>query len=470
MQPIYSHIAANHFFAAIGCKCLFPSILLNNTPAQIFCIEFNTKPICQTLNLNIMQKIESMNLKFIIRKNRIVNGVVPIQMQITIESERIFFTTGQKIELENWDEKLGRALGKTPKVKILNEILDKMNVDAHRTFNEMKHLNEDVSSEALRSRLIGDDKISRKKLFELSQVFNAHSSKLIGIELNQRTWERYKAYAQKIAEFIKINLKQDDVYIHHLKYSFIVEYEFYLKTVVKIHQNTIVKYIRYLNRLMEFAVNHEWAEKNIFQNFKVTVKESKREYLTSEELQRIIDKDIKINRLQEVRDCFVFCCYTGYAYKDAAELTPGHIVTGIDGKKWIYTSRQKTDNVSNVPLLEPALEIIRKYESHPICSNKNRLLPMKSNQKLNAYLKELADICDITKPMTMHIARHTFATTVLLANGVSMEATSKMLGHSSIKTTQIYGKIVESRVSSEMDNLSNKLFPSKKIDLDKKAN
>ena len=125
--------------------------------------------------------------------------------------------------------------------------------------------------------------------------------------------------------------------------------------------------------------------------------------------------------------------------------------------------------MSNVPLLEPALDIIKKYENHPICSNKNRLLPMKSNQKLNSYLKELADICGITKPMTMHIARHTFATTVLLANGVSMEATSKMLGHSSIKTTQIYGKIVESRVSSEMDNLSNKLFPDKKIDEEKKA-
>ena len=208
---------------------------------------------------------------------------------------------------------------------------------------------------------------------------------------------------------------------------------------------------------MEFALNHEWADKNIFQNYKVSIKEPKREYLTGEELQRIMEKEIRIVRLQEVRDCFVFCCYTGYAYKDAENLTPEHVVTGINGKKWIYTSRNKNENVSNVPLLEPALEIIEKYQDHPLCINKNRLLPMKSNQKLNAYLKELADICDITKPMTMHIARHTFATTVLLSNGVSMEATSKMLGHSSIKTTQIYGKIVESRVGDEMDKLSEKL-------------
>lgn len=189
-----------------------------------------------------------------------------------------------------------------------------------------------------------------------------------------------------------------------------------------------------------------------------------------DELQRIVDKEIKIKRLVEVRDCFVFCCYTGYAYKDAAKLTPDHIVTGINGKKWIYTERKKTENVSNVPLLEPALEIIEKYKDHPICVNRKRLLPMKSNQKLNSYLKELADICGIEKPMTMHIARHTFATTVLLTNGVSMEATSKMLGHKSIKTTQIYGKIVESREGMEMDNLSNKLFPTKEKDQERQSN
>lgn len=411
-----------------------------------------------------MQKIETMNLKFIIRKNRAVEGKAPIQMQITIDGERIFFTTNQKIEIENWEEKTGRAIGRTPRIKVLNELLDKMNVDAHKAFNEMKHLGEEITGDSLRKKLLGEEKYSRKKIYEVTQIYNAHTAKLIGIELNKRTWERYKAYANKLAEFIKKKYNVDDISIHQLKYNFIVEYDFYLKTEVVLHQNTIVKYIQYLNRVMDFAVNHEWADKNIFQNYKISIKEAKREYLTGDELNRIMEKEIKLPRLAEVRDCFVFCCYTGYAYKDATKLTPDHIVTGINGKKWIYTSRQKNDNTSNVPLLEPALDIIDKYKDHPLCSNKNRLLPMKSNQKLNAYLKELADICEITKPLTTHIARHTFATTVLLANGVSMEATSKMLGHSSIKTTQIYGKIVESRVSDEMDKLSEKLFSPKKKD------
>ena len=408
-----------------------------------------------------MQKIETMNLKFIIRKNRAVEGKAPIQMQITIDGERIFFTTNQKIEIENWEEKTGRAIGRTPRIKVLNELLDKMNVDAHKAFNEMKHLGEEITGDSLRKKLLGEEKYSRKKIYEVTQIYNAHTAKLIGIELNKRTWERYKAYANRLAEFTKIKYNVDDISIHQLKYNFIVEYDFYLKTELMLHQNTIVKYIQYLNRVMDFAVNHEWADKNIFQNFKISIKEAKREYLTGDELNRIVEKEIKLPRLAEVKDCFVFCCYTGYAYKDATKLTPDHIVTGINGKKWIYTSRQKNDNTSNVPLLEPALEIIDKYKDHPLCSNKNRLLPMKSNQKLNAYLKELADLCEIEKPMTTHIARHTFATTVLLANGVSMEATSKMLGHSSIKTTQIYGKIVESRVGAEMDQLSEKLFSSK---------
>ena len=405
-----------------------------------------------------MQKIETMNLKFIIRKNRAVEGNAPIQMQITIDGERIFFTTNQKIEIENWEERTGRAIGRTPRIKVLNELLDKMNVDAHKAFNEMKHLDEEITGDSLRKKLLGEEKYSRKKIYELTQIYNAHTAKLIGIELNKHTWERYKAYANKLSEYIKIKYNIDDISIHQLKYNFILEYDFYLKTEVKLHQNTIVKYIQYLNRVMDFAVNHEWADKNIFQNYKISIKEAKREYLTGDELNRIMEKEIKLPRLAEVRDCFVFCCYTGYAYKDATNLTPEHIVTGINGKKWIYTSRQKNDNTSNVPLLEPALEIIEKYKNHPLCNNKNRLLPMKSNQKLNAYLKELADLCQIEKPMTTHIARHTFATTVLLSNGVSMEATSKMLGHSSIKTTQIYGKIVESRVGDEMDKLSEKLL------------
>ncbi|MCC6816646.1 MAG: site-specific integrase [Saprospiraceae bacterium] len=402
-----------------------------------------------------------MNVKFIIRKNREAGGLVPIQMQVTLEGVRQFITTGQKIEPDYWDVRTGRAAGKSQKIKVINEYLDKMRVDAYKVFNEMKSLGNEFTPEDLRRNLTGKNEAKTKKLLEVCDIFNSNAEKLIGIEIGKITWGRYKAFRNRIADFLKLKYSLDDIYLSHLKYSFMVEYEFYIKTEVKIQQNTMAKYLKYVNRVIEFATNNEWMDRNIFQNYKCPVKEAKREYLTQAELDRIMDKDFKIDRLIEVRDIFVFCCYTGYAYKDAANLTPGHIGTGINGKKWIYTSRQKTENVSNVPLLDKALDILEKYKDHPKCVKDNKLLPMKSNQKLNSYLKEIADICEIKKPLTTHIARHTFATTVLLANGVSMEATSKMLGHSSIKTTQIYGKIVESRVGDEMDMLSEKLASRK---------
>ncbi|MBK8370325.1 MAG: site-specific integrase [Saprospiraceae bacterium] len=411
-----------------------------------------------------MQKIDLLNAKFIIRKNRIVSGMVPIQMQITIEGERVFISTGQKIELELWDLKSCRAIGKSNKVRVLNEYLDKMSVDVVKAFNELKSLNDDISAEMLRDKLTGKSIDRRKYLIECCQIYNSSFEKLVGIEIGKITFGRYATFAARISNFISSKMKQKDIMLHEIKYSFGIEYEHYLKTELKLHQNTLVKYIQYLNRVLDYCVKYEWLDKNVLFGYKCPVKESKREYLTQDELQRVMDKEIHIDRLSEVRDIFVFCCHTGYAYKDAAQLTPDHIGTGINGRKWIYTSRQKNDNVSNVPLLDQAMEIIEKYRDHPICVSKNRILPMKSNQKLNAYLKELADICSISKPMTMHIARHTFATTVLLSNGVSMEATSKMLGHSSLKTTQIYGKILETRVGAEMEVLSQKLAKSSQSD------
>ncbi len=337
-----------------------------------------------------------------------------------------------------------------------------MSVDVVKAFNELKSLNDDISAEMLRDKLTGKGIDRRKYLIECCQIYNSSFEKLVGIEIGKITFGRYATFAARINDFISTKLKLKDILLTDIKYSFGIEYEHYLKTELKLHQNTLVKYIQYLNRVLDYCVKYEWLEKNVLFGYKCPVKETKREYLNQDELQRIMDKDINIERLREVRDIFVFCCHTGYAYKDAAELTPDHIGMGINGRKWIYTSRQKTDNVSNVPLLDQAMDIIEKYKDHPVCVNKNRILPMKSNQKLNAYLKELADICGISKPMTMHIARHTFATTVLLSNGVSMEATSKMLGHSSLKTTQIYGKILETRVGAEMEILSEKLSKTKK--------
>jgi site-specific recombinase XerD len=416
-----------------------------------------------------MKKFDLLKVSFIVRSDKKQSGVSPVLMMLSIDGRRAYISTGHKVQVSDWDSSNGKFIGGSAKIRTLNEFLDRMKYDVIRIYNELKSKDDDITVDILRSRLKGSEVKREKSLIEVCEIYNTNMEKLVGIEIEKDTFRRYGAFKTKLADFIQSKFKSKDILLSSLKYSFAIEYEQYLKTEVKLHQNTLVKYMQYLIRVVDFAVKYEWVEKNVLFGHKCPVKETKREYLTADELQRIMDKEIRVVRLQEVRDCFVFCCYTGYAYKDAANLTPDHIGTGINGSKWIYTSRQKNDNVSNVPLLDQAMEIIEKYADHPDCVSKNKLLPMKSNQKLNAYLKELADICEITKPMTMHIARHTFATTVLLSNGVSMEATSKMLGHSSLKTTQIYGKILETRVGSEMEMLKAKLSTSKKSDQKREA-
>ena len=194
-------------------------------------------------------------------------------------------------------------------------------------------------------------------------------------------------------------------------------------------------------------------------NFKLTYKETNRGYLTQSELQTLEQKYFSIPRLELVRDMFIFSCYTGLSFSDAEALSKDNISSGIDGEKWITLFRKKTDSRTSLPLLPVAKQIIEKYADDPRSNNKGKLLPMLTNQKINAYLKEIADICGITKTLTFHLARHTFATTVTLCNGVPIETVSKMLGHSSIKTTQIYSKVVDSKISEDMQILKNKLLP-----------
>ncbi len=217
---------------------------------------------------------------------------------------------------------------------------------------------------------------------------------------------------------------------------------------------------------MKIAVKNEWLEKDPFENFKVTLKQVDREFLTEDELLKIESKEFYLPRLAQVRDIFVFSCYTGLAYIDVAKLTSDNIRKGIDGELWINIHRHKTDTPSNIPLLPKAVEIIEKYKDNAAVVNKAGILPMLSNQKLNSYLKEIDDLCGIQKNLTFHLARHTFATTVTLTNGVPIESVSSMLGHTSIKTTQIYAKVVQKKVSEDMKALKLKLTKVSKPDMD----
>lgn len=208
---------------------------------------------------------------------------------------------------------------------------------------------------------------------------------------------------------------------------------------------------------MHICVRNGWLEKDPFVGFKMAKKEVDRPFLSANELESIISKNFEIERLQQVRDIFLFCCFTGLPYVDVQKLTPGEIVTGHDGEKWVFTRREKTETPSRIPLLPQALAILDRYKDNRACIVKNKALPVPTNQKMNAYLKEIADICGIKKYLTTHLARPTFATTVTLTNGVPIETVSKMLGHRNLRTTQHYAKILDLKVSEDMKALRQRM-------------
>lgn len=272
--------------------------------------------------------------------------------------------------------------------------------------------------------------------------------------------------------FLKAKLKTSDVFLVQLTYQFIVDFERFLRLHIPegydkpMGHNTVMKHLQRLRKMVTLAYKMEWIDKDPFIKFKPSYKKVEREFLSTEELQFIEDKEFKLERLNLVKDLFVFSCYTGLSYSDVMQLTEDNIA--IDGNKWIMTNRQKTDTKVRIPILLTASELIEKYRGNIRASETNTLFPGISNQKMNAYLKEIATICSIHKKMTFHMARHTFATTITLSNGVPIETVSKLLGHTKIATTQIYAKVIEQKVSKDMALLMEKLKNPNSISLERK--
>ncbi|MBC7390764.1 MAG: site-specific integrase [Opitutaceae bacterium] len=282
-------------------------------------------------------------------------------------------------------------------------------------------------------------------------------------QLEWGTLKNYGTTQKYITMFLDKHLRTSDVFLSQLNYKFLVDFEMFLKAHQPTDhqkpcgQNTAMKHIERFRKMINMAIKYEWLEKDPFQKFKASFKKTSRESLTMVELTRIEEKVFTIPKLQQVKDLFIFSCYTGLAYADVMKLKPSDVILGMDGKAWITTSRKKTDMPVRIPLLGKANEIIKTYKNHPAVLAAESLLPNISNQKLNSYLKEIADLCGVQKNLTFHLARHTFATTITLTNGVPIETVSKLLGHSGIRTTQIYAKVIEKKVSDDMEVLRQKI-------------
>ena len=326
---------------------------------------------------------------------------------------------------------------------------------------ELLHRNEALTIENFKSKILGTEERQRM----LVPIFQDHNNKikeLVGKEYALGTLERYTTSLKHTIEFMQWKYNISDIDITKIDHAFITDYEFWLRSVRNCANNTAIKYIKNFNKIIKICLANDWLDKNPFANYKSKVKEVERVYLNETEIQTIIEKDFKTERLSLVRDIFLFSCFTGLAYIDVKNLTKSHISFGIDGEKWIFTHRQKTESASKIPILPVTQMIIDKYDNHPQSNNQDKLLPILSNQKMNAYLKEIAGVCEIEKELTFYIARHTFATTVTLTNGVPIESVSKMLGHKNLRTTQHYVKVLDRKVSEDMKILKDKFKASEK--------
>ncbi|RXG11238.1 site-specific recombinase XerD [Leeuwenhoekiella aestuarii] len=402
----------------------------------------------------------SLSLLFFIKKSKVNSlGKTSIFLRITLDGRRCEFSVHRKVHPNYWNSKTQLVLGNSAEAQEINRHLSVMKNKVYSIQQNFERENSSYSAFDIRDVLIGKDK-TQKKLLEIFQEHNDKVESLIGKDFAAGTAERYRTCKKHVEAYIKQKYQRNDIPVQDVDHKFITGLEYYLKTTRKCAHNSAIKYITNFKKIIRIAHANDWIDKDPFLHWKAKLKIVEREFLTEEEIQKIINLDLKMERLDQVRDIFIFCCFTGLAYADVKKLNRGDISIGVDGEEWIKTKRSKTDTRSNIPILPIAKTIIEKYKENELLKDRNLVLPVLSNQKMNAYIKEIATLAGIPKNLTFHLARHTFATTVTLSNGVPIESVSKMLGHTNLKTTQHYAKILDMKVSRDMSVLKDK-FKSK---------
>ena len=399
----------------------------------------------------------TFGLLFYIRRDKTnKRGEAPVFMRLTINGERADASIKRFIEPHAWNSAKGKANEKSRGGKDLNLYLDAISANILRIQRDLELDKKEVSAQIILNRYLGKEQSDRHTLME---VFRAHNEKcraLSGISLAPATVIRYETTLRLTEEFLQKSYQKEDCYLDEVTNQFIEDFEFFLKTVRRCCHNTTSKYLMNFKKIVRIALAKGWMKKDPFAHIRFHLDPVEREFLEKQELKAMLNKAISIPRLAQVRDIFCFCCLTGLAFTDVQQLKPEHLVADIHGKIWIRKARQKTKNMCNIPLLDEAQKIIDRYREHPYCQVHGVLLPVCSNQKMNSYLKELADICGIRKNLSTHCARHTFAT-LTLASGATIDNVAKMLGHANVNMTRRYAKVLDSSIMRDMQMVAKNM-------------
>ena len=399
-----------------------------------------------------MRTDSTLGVSFFTRKKRNDPSKLDIYVRITVNKERADLSIKRDISVCNWDIFRCRAKEIDQNHILLNTYLDDVYAEvlnAHKQLHSERKL---ITAKAIKLRYLGED----EERVTLMHAVTYHN-KNVNQALKPGTLKNYYSTEKYLKEFLRERLKTDDVYLVQLNYKFIVNFEEFIRTYKPkkarktCSNNGTMKHMERLMKIINLAVRMEWLEKDPFRNYKLRFVRSEQNYLSERELDLIEETTFHTEGIERVKDVFLFSCYTGLSYIDIKELHSNQILIGIDGNHWIHTKRAKTNEPVKIPLLPRANEILDRYAPQKEVTGK--LLPVYSNQKTNQYLKEIAATCGIHKNITFHVARHTFATTITLSNGVPIETVSKLLGHTKLSTTQIYARVLQQKVGEDMQHL-----------------
>ena len=377
------------------------------------------------------------------------NGEVMIMARITIDGKLCQFSTKQSILPENWNIAAGKAKGKD--AGRINALLEDIKASLNNIYHEQQRRDNYVTAEKVKNEFLGHSE-KHETILDLFKKHNDDVKQLVGISKTIATYRKYEVTRRHLAEFIQSKYNISDIAINEITPMFITDFELYLRTTCKCSYNTTAKFMQFFKRIILIARNNGILIGDPFANYKIRLEKVDRGYLTEDEIKIILKKKMVSERLENVRDLFIFSCFTGLAFSDIHGLRKEHIVEDSNGVRWIRKGRQKTKIMCNIPLMEVPLKILEKYTTNEYCRKHGVLFPVLCNQKMNACLKELADICGIKKTLTTHVARHTFAT-FALANGVSIESVAKMLGHTNVQMTRHYARVLDRTVIREMSQI-----------------
>ncbi|WP_289030193.1 site-specific integrase [uncultured Algoriphagus sp.] len=404
-----------------------------------------------------MKSQKTLGIQFVTRPTKSNSSLLQLFLRLTVNGRRVEFSLKRPIPKKLWNPVKGSAKGSSEESSQLNESLDRIRAFVSSKYHELLVKGIPFTAEDLKATVLGIE----EEAYSLRELIEYHQE-VMSDTLKPGTLKNYETSKKYLLTYLEKSLKKKDISFQMIDYKFIMGFESFLRRHKPtdhqrpLQHNGILKHMERFKKILNLAVKMDLLEKNPFDKYQFKYKRFDRDYLEDEELERLEEKVFSNQRLNLVRDLFVFSCYTGLAYIDVSTLSRQSLVKS-QGEYWINTERTKTNTPIKIPVLPKAMELINKYKDHPRAVSNDLLLPVLSNQKLNSYLKEIADLCEIDKNLSFHVARHTFATTVTLKNGVPMETVSKLLGHNKISTTQIYARVVEVKVKEDMGKLKERL-------------